>query len=46
MYVSVRENTGDFSQVTVGVTYDSLDQITIDMGEAVATGSHIATIIG
>lgn len=46
MYVSVREASGDFLQVTVGVTYDSLDQITIDMGEAVGENSHIVTIIG
>jgi len=46
MYVSVREATGDLAQVTVGITYDSLDQITVDMGEPVASGSHVLTIIG
>ena len=46
MYVSVREATGDLAQVTVGVTYDSLDQISIDMGEPVPSGSHVVTIIG
>ncbi len=46
MYVSVREATGEFLQVTVGITYDSLEQITIDMGEAVAESSHVVTIIG
>ena len=46
MYVSVREADGEFLQVTIGVSYDNLEQITIDMGEPVASGSHLVTIIG
>lgn len=47
MYISVRENFGpDFSQVTVGITYDTLDQVSIDMGDIIATDSYIVTIIG
>lgn len=47
MYISVRENFApDYSQVTVGITYDTLDQISIDMGDIISSDSYVVTIIG
>ena len=47
MYISVRENFGpDYSKVEVGVTFDSLNQLTVDMGEAIPNDSFVVTIIG
>lgn len=47
MYISVRENFGpDYSQVNVGISYDDLNQITVDMGDVISTNSYSVTIIG
>jgi hypothetical protein len=47
LYVSVRENFGpDYSQVQVGVVFNNLNEILIDMGSVIDLNSHVVTIIG
>lgn len=50
MYVSVRENFNTFDKVEVGITFQTLDEILIDMGEIVDPNNlglrYIVTIIG
>lgn len=44
--VQVRENFGDYSQIQVGVTYDSVNNITLDMGEAISSDSYLVIVVG
>lgn len=46
IYVRVRENFGDFSVVEVSVTFADLNNISIDMGDIIESGSYVVTIIG
>jgi hypothetical protein len=50
MYVTVRENFGDFSTVTVGVVYNDLNTILVDLGDVVDPDNiglkYVVTIIG
>lgn len=44
--VQVRENFGDYSQIQVGVTYDSTNNVTLDMGEVISTDSYLVIVVG
>lgn len=47
LYVMVRENFGDFSTVSVGITFSDLNNILLDMGDVVTTTEQfVVTIIG
>jgi len=46
MYVSVRENFGDFDKVEVGISFIDLNTISIDTGFTISENSHVVTIIG
>lgn len=46
MYISVREDFGDYSIVSVGIIYDNLNTLLIDMGDVIGTDSYVVTIIG
>lgn len=46
MYVSVRENFGDFTVVQAGIVFNDLNTILVDMGFAIDTNSYVVTIIG
>jgi len=44
--VQVRENFGDYSQIQVGITYDSTNVISIDMGDIITTDSYLVIVVG
>jgi len=47
LYVSVRENFGDFQKVEVAIGYQSLNSVEIDMGDPITPGNDfVVTIIG
>jgi hypothetical protein len=46
MYISIRENFGDYSRVEVSITFVDLNNISIDMGDIITTNSYVVTIIG
>ena len=45
IYVSVRETTGDFNQVFVGVSFINLNSISINFGKIIGENSHLVTLI-
>lgn len=44
--VQVRENFGDYSLIHAGVTHDSENALTIDMGEIINTDSYLVIVVG
>jgi hypothetical protein len=47
MFVSVRENFGDYDIVQVSIGFQDLNNIFIDMGNAIDEfNQHVVTIIG
>ncbi len=44
--VQIRENFGDYSQINAGVTYDSLNVVTIDMGDIISSNSYLVIVVG
>lgn len=44
--VQVRENFGDYSQIQVGITYDSVNAVTLDMGDIIDTDSYLVIVVG
>lgn len=45
LYVSVRQNFGDYAQVFVGINFASLDSISLNFGNIISLNSHLVTII-
>lgn len=45
-FVTVREDFNDYNQVIAFITFDTLNTITVDMGEIIGQNSYIVTIIG
>jgi hypothetical protein len=45
LYVSVRENFGDFNVITPGIEFTSLNTISLDMGDSINLNSYTVTII-
>lgn len=46
MYISVRENFGDYSKVEVAINFIDLNNVLIDMGDVISTDSYVVLIIG
>lgn len=46
MFISVKENGNEYSEVQVGITFDDANNISLDMGDIIPTDSYIVTIIG
>lgn len=46
LYIIVRENTGTYDVVQVGISYTDLNNISIDMGDPILSNSHVVTILG
>jgi hypothetical protein len=44
--VQVRENFGDFSQIQVGITYDSVNTFSLDMGDIISSNSYLVIVVG
>jgi hypothetical protein len=44
--VTVREDFNDHNQVIAFITFDTLNAITVDMGEIIEENSYVVTIIG
>jgi hypothetical protein len=45
MYVNVRETAGDYNMVFAGVSFVSLNSISINFGSSIGVNSHLVTII-
>jgi hypothetical protein len=46
MYMSIRENFGDYAIVQVAVSFVDTNSISIDMGDIIPNNSYVVTIIG
>lgn len=46
MYISVREEGGDYAKVEVAVDFTDLNNVLVDMGDIIPNDSYVVTIIG